>query len=41
MCLGGLNPNGLTGDYEVHVNEIIQKQIDDKAIKDTDLPWAS
>ena len=31
----------VTGDYEVHVNAQIQKQIDDKAIKDTDLPWAS
>ena len=29
------------GDYEVHVDAQIQKQINDKAIKDTDLPWAS
>ena len=31
----------VTGDYEVHVNAQIQKQIDDKAIKNPDMPWAS
>ena len=31
----------VTGDYEVHVNAQIQKQIDDKAIKNADLPWVS
>ena len=31
----------VTGDYEAHVNAQIQKQIDDKAIKNADLPWAS
>lgn len=30
----------VTGDYEVHVNAQIQKQIDDKAIKSPDLPWS-
>jgi hypothetical protein len=29
----------VTGDYETHVNAQIQKQIDDMAIKETDLPW--
>ena len=38
--LGWIKPQ-VTGDYEVHVNEIIQKQIDDKAIKETDMPWSS
>jgi len=31
----------VTGDYEVHVNAQIQKQIDEKAIKNPDMPWAS
>ena len=31
----------VTGDYEVHVNAQIQKQIDDMAIKNPNLPWAS
>ena len=31
----------VTGEYANHVNAQIQKQIDDKAIKDTDMPWAS
>ena len=31
----------VTGDYEAHVNAQIQKQIDDEAIKDTDMPWVS
>tara|TARA_Y100000004_G_scaffold39382_1_gene42371 strand:- start:12661 stop:13002 length:342 start_codon:yes stop_codon:yes gene_type:complete len=31
----------VTGEYANHVNAQIQKQIDDKAIKETDLPWAS
>ena len=31
----------VTGEYANHVNAQIQKQIDDKAIKDTDLPLAS
>ena len=30
----------VTGDYEVHVNAQIQKQIDDMAIKNPNLPWA-
>ena len=30
----------VTGDYETHVNAQIQKQIDDKAIKNPDLPWS-
>ena len=31
----------VNGDYEAHVNEQIQKQIDDKAIKNPDMPWTS
>ena len=30
----------VTGEYENHVNAQIQKQIDDKAIKNPDLPWS-
>ena len=29
----------VTGDYEVHVNAQIQKQIDELAIKNPDMPW--
>tara|TARA_E500000081_G_scaffold49140_2_gene52416 strand:- start:1581 stop:1922 length:342 start_codon:yes stop_codon:yes gene_type:complete len=31
----------VTGDYETHVNGKIQEQIDNQAIKETDLPWVS
>lgn len=30
----------VVGDYEQHVNAQIQKQIDDQAITEADLPWA-
>lgn len=30
----------VVGDYEKHVNSQIQKQIDNKAITEADLPWA-
>lgn len=30
----------VVGDYEKHVNAQIQKQIDDQAITEPDLPWA-
>ena len=30
----------VTGDYEVHVNAQIQKQIDELAIKNPDMPWS-
>jgi hypothetical protein len=32
--------NVVVGDYEQHVNEQIQKQINLKSIKEPDLPWA-
>jgi hypothetical protein len=31
--------NVVVGDYEEHVNDRIQKQIDDKNIKTPSLPW--
>lgn len=31
--------NVVVGDYEEHVNDCIQKQIDDKNIKTPSLPW--
>ena len=31
----------VVGDYEKHVNAQIQKQIDNQAITEKDLPWAS
>ena len=31
----------VVGNYELHVNTQIQKQIDSKKIKDEPLPWAS
>ena len=31
----------VVGDYETHVNSQIQKQIDQLAVSDADMPWAS
>jgi hypothetical protein len=30
----------VVGDYETHVNQMIEKQIEDMAIQDAALPWA-
>ena len=30
----------VTGDYEAHVNEQIQRHIDEQAISESDLPWS-
>jgi hypothetical protein len=32
--------NIVVGDYENHVNQQIQKQIDDQAISEAEMPWA-
>ena len=32
--------NVVIGDYETHVNQQIQKQIDDQAISEASMPWA-
>jgi hypothetical protein len=32
--------NLVIGDYETHVNQQIQKQIDDQAISEATMPWA-